>query len=174
MAQTAGGTYYAASSELVSSWPATSLNLANQLESRFAAKLAIPPAWTAWTPVLTAATTNPNIGSTGQIDGYYSKQGRIVAWNARITTGGTGIAAGSGQYFLSLPVAPARTTQYTHMGSGFVYAGNPNGFGVLAAFEYDLTRMAVLAAANYWSSTNFQIFSAGQIIEVGGIYESAS
>lgn len=38
MAQTAGGTYYAASSELVSSWPATSLNLANQLESRFAAK----------------------------------------------------------------------------------------------------------------------------------------
>ena len=39
MAQTAGGTYYAASSELVSSWPATSLDLANQLESRFAAKL---------------------------------------------------------------------------------------------------------------------------------------
>lgn len=38
MAQTAGGTYYAASSELVSSWPATSLDLANQLESRFAAK----------------------------------------------------------------------------------------------------------------------------------------
>lgn len=40
MAQTAGGTYYAASSELVSSWPATSLDLANQLESRFAAKAA--------------------------------------------------------------------------------------------------------------------------------------
>lgn len=38
MATTPGGTYYAASSELVSSWPATSLNLANQLESRFAAK----------------------------------------------------------------------------------------------------------------------------------------
>ena len=41
MAQTAGGTYYAASSELVSSWPATSLDLANQLESRFAAKKVI-------------------------------------------------------------------------------------------------------------------------------------
>lgn len=41
MAQTAGGTYYAASSELVSSWPATSLDLANQLESRFAAKAAL-------------------------------------------------------------------------------------------------------------------------------------
>lgn len=39
MAQTAGGTYYAASSELVSSWPATSLDLANQLESRFAARI---------------------------------------------------------------------------------------------------------------------------------------
>lgn len=38
MAQTAGGTYYAASSELVSSWPATSLDLANQLESRFGAR----------------------------------------------------------------------------------------------------------------------------------------
>lgn len=39
MATTPGGTYYAASSELVSSWPATSLNLANQLETRFAAKV---------------------------------------------------------------------------------------------------------------------------------------
>jgi len=51
MAQTAGGTYYAASSELVSSWPATSLDLANQLESRFAAKAPLA------SPALTGSPT---------------------------------------------------------------------------------------------------------------------
>lgn len=42
MATTAGGTYYAASTETLSSYPALSLNLANQLESRLAAKAAYP------------------------------------------------------------------------------------------------------------------------------------
>lgn len=57
MAQTAGGTYYAASSELVSSWPATSLDLANQLESRFAAKANLA------SPALTGTPTAPTAAS---------------------------------------------------------------------------------------------------------------
>lgn len=56
MAQTAGGTYYAASSELVSSWPATSLNLANQLETRFADKASLAGATYTGTHNFTGAT----------------------------------------------------------------------------------------------------------------------
>ena len=67
MAQTAGGTYYAASSELVSSWPATSLDLANQLESRFAAK---------------APTASPTF------------TGNVVWSGATLRAGGSNIATG--------------------------------------------------------------------------------
>jgi hypothetical protein len=60
MAQTAGGTYYAASSELVSSWPATSLDLANQLETRFAAKAALASPTFTGTPAAPTAAAGTN------------------------------------------------------------------------------------------------------------------
>lgn len=59
MATTAGGTYYAASSEPVSGFPAISLNLANQLESRLAAKADNAPTVNAQTgTTYTVATTD--------------------------------------------------------------------------------------------------------------------
>lgn len=110
MAQTAGGTYYAASSELVSSWPATSLDLANQLESRFAAKanlasptftgtVALPagstiggtaistfvsPTWTSFTPTWTNATVG-----NGSTSGFYCLIGKSVRGFCTFTLGST-------------------------------------------------------------------------------------
>ena len=101
MAQTAGGTYYAASTELVSSWPATSLDLANQLETRFAAKLDTPPAYaTTWTATYSQVATLTKSAETAR----FRQTGKIVrAWGtATFSNAGT---ANNMFLLTSLPVA---------------------------------------------------------------------
>lgn len=56
-----------------------------------------------YTPVLTAVTTNPNLGSTGTALGFWQRNGHLITGWARFTFGGTGISAGSGIYRVSLP-----------------------------------------------------------------------
>lgn len=63
--------------------------------------------WTSYTPSLTASTTNPNLGSTGSTSGAYMQIGKMVYGRAKFTFGGTGISAGSGVYYLSLPISSA-------------------------------------------------------------------
>lgn len=53
-------------------------------------------------PVLTALTTNPNIG-TGVVDGWWYRQGLRIIGGASIRFGSTGASAGSGDYRVSLP-----------------------------------------------------------------------
>jgi hypothetical protein len=60
--------------------------------------------WSTWTPTLTAATTNPNLGSTGTSTGRYGRIQNLVYGWAQFQFGGTGISAGSGSYFCSIPV----------------------------------------------------------------------
>ena len=116
MATTAGGTYYAASSELVSSWPATSLDLANQLESRFASKLTTPGAWTSFTPTLAQGATN-NISKTVNY-AKYTQIGKLVVCTISVTASGTGTAANN--VTLSLPIAASGSAPL-RIGSGHVY-----------------------------------------------------
>ena len=68
-------------------------------------------AWTAYTPSLTASTTNPNIGSTGNIGGRYIQIGKTVIGQAKVVFGGTGVSAGSGVYYISLPVTALNAGQ---------------------------------------------------------------
>jgi len=63
---------------------------------------------TDYTPVLTAATTNPTLGTGGGMAGRYIQVGKLVTYWFNITFGTSGAAAGSGAYTISLPVA-ART-----------------------------------------------------------------
>jgi len=63
----------------------------------------IGAAWETWTPALTGSTTNPNIGSTGTITGRYGRINKTYYGIASFNFGGTGISAGSGFYFVSLP-----------------------------------------------------------------------
>ena len=60
--------------------------------------------WTSYTPVLTAVTTNPNLGSTGGAVGSYARIQNYIVYRYSIAFGGTGISAGSGVYKVSLPV----------------------------------------------------------------------
>lgn len=62
----------------------------------------------AHTPVLTAATTNPTLGS-GSIAAarYVLNNGDLCTYFGHISFGTSGANAGSGQYFLSLPATSA-------------------------------------------------------------------
>jgi hypothetical protein len=60
-------------------------------------------AWTAYTPVLTATTTNPTLGTSSIAAGLYVKMGKIVVVNFRIIFGSSGVDAGSGEYRISVP-----------------------------------------------------------------------
>lgn len=60
--------------------------------------------WETYTPALTASTTNPNLGTTGSAVGRYARINKIVIGQATFTFNGTGIAAGSGFYFCSVPI----------------------------------------------------------------------
>lgn len=77
------------------------------LVSDLAAKLTTPPAWTAWTPALTAATSSPTLGAGATATGYYAQTGKIVHLRGYIVFGGAGVNAGSGAYYISLPVSAA-------------------------------------------------------------------
>ncbi len=65
--------------------------------------LTIGGAWTPYTPVLTATTTNPTLGSGGTITGRYMQIGKTVMGWATITFGSSGTNAGSGLYRVTVP-----------------------------------------------------------------------
>lgn len=67
--------------------------------------VALAGARTTYTPALTAATTNPTLGTGGVITGRYTQVGKLVIGEFFIAFGSAGTSAGSGNYFVSLPVA---------------------------------------------------------------------
>lgn len=58
--------------------------------------------WVSYTPVLTAATTDPTLGTGAFVDGTYTRFGRTILGTARFRLG-AGFTAGSGFYLISLP-----------------------------------------------------------------------
>lgn len=84
--------------------------------------------WTSYTPVLTAVTTNPNLGSTGGGVGSYARVQNYIVYRFAITFGGTGISAGSGVYKVSLPVTAVQFGAYYSNVSGVAsYFDNSTG-----------------------------------------------
>ena len=60
--------------------------------------------WTSYTPVLTASVTNPTLGTGGSSVGEYARIQNFIFYRFTITFGTVGVNAGSGSYFVSLPV----------------------------------------------------------------------
>lgn len=59
--------------------------------------------WSTYSPALTSTGVQPNIGTTGAGLGRYLRVGDdVTAWGS-ITFGGAGIAAGTGNYQISVP-----------------------------------------------------------------------
>lgn len=84
--------------------------------------------FTSYTPVLTAATTNPTLGSGAVTTGAYSQFGKLVAYRFFISFGTSGVSAGSGAYRISLPVTASTTlgAGALTLGSLFIFDSSTN------------------------------------------------
>jgi hypothetical protein len=92
----------------------------------------IGAAWETWTPALTASTTNPTLGTGSTAAGRYGRVNKTVFGNCRIFFGTSGTNAGSGFYFVSLPV--------TAQGSGVM-----GGYGYIYDASTGLVRHTAIA-----------------------------
>jgi hypothetical protein len=134
-------------------------------------------AWTTFTPTLTAVTTNPNLGSTGTTNGAYLQLGKFVCWWGVWTPGGSGIAAGTGEYRIALPVASKRTDVRTCVASGYASNGTTSFFSASLDVNPSATSARVFvsgptAIASPMGSTAVNVV-AGWQLSVMGIYEAA-
>ena len=142
--------------------------------------------WQGWTPALTAATTNPNIGSTGVIDGRYRQIGKTVDFELRISSSGSGLSNGSGNYRISYPVTP---------NNNYIGGNSPKIVGLVNFYNASNTTMyqakAMAASTSYmevyfdvasstnlftnssniWASSFFGV-PTGNIVTITGRYEA--
>lgn len=90
-----------------------------------------------YTPVLTASTTNPTLGSGAIQTGAWSASGCEIKGRAGFYFGSSGAAAGSGVYRISLPT-PAKTFGVNVViGAGWVYDNSANQFFTITASLFD-------------------------------------
>ena len=81
-------------------------------------------AYDAYTPTLTASTTNPTLGTGSSATGYYKRLGHRVEGYCSIQFGSAGVAAGTGYYGLLLPVEPVNRTMA--IGIGYLVDNSDN------------------------------------------------
>lgn len=89
------------------------------------------PAFTAYTPTLTASSADPTLGSGSSATGYYIQSGKRVFGYASFIFGSSGVAAGTGSYGLLLPVEPINRVQ--PIGTGYMVDFSDNIRIVVAA-----------------------------------------
>ena len=78
-------------------------------------------AFTSYTPSLTASTTNPTLGTGSTQTGYYVQIGKLVIYNFLIFFGSSGVAAGTGDYYVSVPVNITSANGSAVVGNGYLY-----------------------------------------------------
>lgn len=102
--------------------------------------------WQTYTPTLTATTSNPTLGSGSAQTGRYTRLGNTIIGQARVAFGTSGVAAGSGEYRVSLPVTSAAYVNYQPIGNCVLFDSSSGNMGQptacfatagnLAEFEY--------------------------------------
>lgn len=131
--------------------------------------------WSDFTPTLTGAGGNPNLGATGFAVGRYAVLDRLVVAQVRITWAGAGVTGGTGLYSIALPPLIADTA-----GNAPLYAGSGLAFDASTGIWYPLgvliaTTMTVnlypsgTAAAS--ATTPFAWGGAGDSIHLALTYE---
>lgn len=71
--------------------------------SQMGLRLLPPGLWVAYTPILTAVTSNPTLGTGSTQVGRFTRWGRTVTGTFFIKFGTVGALPGNGQYKVSLP-----------------------------------------------------------------------
>lgn len=134
--------------------------------------------WTTWTPVLTAATTNPSVGA-GSLEGWYTRIGKTVFFEWLITMG-VGMTGGAGVWQVSAPVPPARNNRQTFPGALF----DTSAAAVYPFFAFfsptvpNLFNLRVLGATSQAAYVNFgsatlTTIASGDTLSCSGVYEAA-
>jgi hypothetical protein len=134
----------------------------------------IQAAWTAYTPVLTASTTNP----TGQTfsGSAWIRFGSTVIFRAVVSMAAT---AGTGNYSLTLPVAPRNAGIVLITGSMYDTSASlavPAFLDVRSGITTSAIRVLPTTAGTYLASATaaspFAV-AAGDIFTFDGVYEAA-
>jgi len=138
-------------------------------------------AWTDYTPVLTAVTTNPTIGTGGYQLGRYMKIGRMVIGKTKVQFGSAGSNAGSGIYSISMPPVAARspaTGEAGMVGQGYCFSAS--AFVPILVLQATTSTFGLYYSATFNGATT-QVahnlpfaWSASQSIDIHFFYEAAS
>lgn len=133
------------------------------------------PAWTPYTPTLTAVTTNPTLGTGSVVEGSYQQVGKKVVARANIKWGSTGLAVGSGRYRVSLPVTAKSLATGNHLGSSMCYDNSLDAYwdGICLIGSADYTKVELVSLNNNVSSSGPIPWASSDRIEITITYEAA-
>lgn len=101
-------------------------------------------AYSSYTPALTAVTTNPTLGTGAVQQGRYAQDNKTVTGHAYIKFGTSGVAAGSGSYRISLPVAADMGMTVRVLGSGDIYDASASTLNLVALALVSSTTVQLL------------------------------
>lgn len=141
---------------------------AEDLDTMVDALLALTDAWTSYVVAWTSGGTQPAIGN-GTLEGKYLQANKLVVVHIRLIMGST-TTFGTGQYFLSLPVA-ARVASVP-MVSYMLDSGTANKAG-MAFVTSGLTTVAMVQNTTDVAATAPHTWANGDQIHVVGTYEVA-
>ena len=132
-------------------------------------------AWTSYTPTWSATGTAVALGN-GTLVGAYCQIQKLVAFRVQLTMGST-TTYGTGQYKLTLPVAPVGTHRWHFDANGFdtsataylnLWAG-----GTGQTMDIFYLSSVTTAASTYVGQLAPMTWAVGDILTINGVYESA-
>lgn len=131
-----------------------------------------------YTPTLEAATANPTLGAGALQEGAWSRQGDLVVGAAYIQFGTSGVAAGTGIYFVGLPVPILDLGMLkVIVGSGHTVDVSAGDARVVSGYwlsSESPNRIRVMAeGASDLSSTAPWVWAASDQIAIGFTYPGA-
>jgi hypothetical protein len=152
MPTTPGGLPYPLGSDPVANGAQDIQDLAEAIDNR--------GKWTSYTPVLSSSGTQPSLGTGGTAVGKYIQINKFVHGYFNIQFGTSAITVGTGNYFVSLPVASARSTGAfweQNVGTG-TFGDNSTGTDYNMKFNFQSSTTLI---AYYWTTFNGQLAALG-------------
>lgn len=135
--------------------------------------------WTAYTPVWTAATTNPSLGN-GTLTGQYMKIGRTCHVMIKLVMGST-TTYGSGSWRISLPFQASGTdpgalswSYSTSASSNFILGASPLPNSTSTSDNIWLASQSTPGDWDVMNSTVPLAHAASYILRGWGTYQTAS
>lgn len=112
--------------------------------------------WTSYTPILTATTTNPTLGTGSSSVGSYARIQNFIFYRFVITFGTSGVNAGVGTYRISLPVAASGTTNFTEnpLGTTLFTDSSLGGNYFCSAWISDVNNLSPIYQTGFNGSVN--------------------